>query len=145
MKQGRATSLPAGILAGGFAGLLFSVVGALVAGKMLDKEWIRMDSIGYAALIILLAGGYLAAQTAWLRVKHKRAVVGLGAGGIYYLMLLALTVVFFGGQYSGMGVTALLILAGSGSSVLVGLYRKSPGNSGKYGKQIRKIVQTDHR
>ena len=141
-KNGRAASLPAGILTGALTGLAVSVVGALAAGKMLDLEWIPIASIGYLAMVILLVSAYTASQSAWARVKHKRAAVSLGAGGSYYLMLLAVTALFFGGQYTGMGVTALMVLAGSGSSVLIGLYRKQPGNRGKYRKQIRKIVQT---
>lgn len=141
-KTGRAVSLPAGILTGALTGLAVSVAGAVIAGKMLDLEWIPMSSLGYGAMVILLVSSYFASRTAWTRVKHRRALVSLGAGGSYYLMLLAMTALFFGGQYSGMGVTALLVLAGSGSSVLAGLYRKQPGNPGKYRKQIRKIVQT---
>ena len=141
-KRGKAASIPAGILTGGITGLAISVAGAMLAGKMLDLEWIPMTSIGYLAMVILLVSAYTASQSAWARVKHKRAAVSMGAGGSYYLMLLAVTALFFGGQYTGMGVTALLVLAGSGSSVLIGLYRKQPGNRGKYRKQIRKIVQT---
>ena len=144
-KRGKAASIPAGILAGGVTGLAISVAGAVAAGKMLDLEWIPVASIGYGAMVILLASSYLASQMAWNRVKHQRILVSLGAGGSYYLMLLAMTALFFGGQYSAVGVTALLVLAGSGSSVLIGLYRKRPGKQGKYGKQIRKIVQSDHR
>lgn len=144
-KQGKAASIPAGILAGALMGLAVSIAGAMIAGKMLDLEWISIESIGYVAMIILLISSYLAGQIAWKRVKHQRAAVSLGAGGSYYLMLLAMTALFFGGQYSGMGVTALPVLAGSGSSVLIGLYHKHPRTQGKYGKQIRKIVQSDHR
>jgi len=144
-KRGKATSVPAGILTGGVTGLAVSVAGAMLAGKLLDQEWIPMESIGYCAMVILLVSAWLAAETAWARVKHKRAMVALGAGGSLYLMLLAMTALFFGGQYSGMGVTALLVLAGSGSSLLIGLYRKGTGNRGKYGKRIGKIVQSDYR
>ena len=34
----------------------------------------------------------------------------LAAGGGYYLCLLAITALFFGGQYQGVGVTALMVL-----------------------------------
>lgn len=144
-KRGKTMSMPAGILVGAATGLALAIAGAMAAGNMLDKMWIAMDSIGYAAMVILLISAFLAAQTAWNRIHHQRVAVSFGAGGVYYLMLLAMTALFFGGQYTGMGVTALLIFAGCGCSVLVGLYRKSPGNQGKYGKRIRKIVQSDYR
>ncbi len=144
-KRGKAMSMPAGILAGAGAGLASAIAGAVAAGNMLDRMWITMDSVGYAAMVILLISSFLAAQIAWNRVRHQRVAVSLGAGGVYYLTLLAMTALFFGGQYTGMGVTGMLIFAGCGCSVMIGLYRKSPGNQGKYGKRIGKIVQSDHR
>ena len=144
-KRGKTVSLPEGILTGGVTGLAVSVAGAMLAGKMLDKEWISMDVIGPAAMVILLLSGFVGAQMAWMQVRRQRAAVCLGAGAAYYLMLLAMTAVFFGGQYSGMGIAALMVLAGSGSVVLLGIYQKTPGNQRKYRKQIRKIAQTGGR
>jgi len=143
--RGRALSLPAGIGIGALTGLAITIAGAMAAGKLLDAEMIEMESVGYAAMVILLLSSYISSQMAWRKVKRQRAAVSLGAGGIYYLLLLAMTALFFGGRYSGMGVTALLVLAGNGSAVLLGLYGRRPGKRNSYPKQLRKIVQTDHR
>jgi hypothetical protein len=50
------------------------------------------------------------------------------SGGIYYLMLLAMTILFFGGHFRGMGVTALMVACGSILAILGGF---SKGRGGK--------------
>ena len=53
-------------------------------------------------------------------------------GVCYYLALLAMTALFFGGQYSALGVTALAVLAGSGGAALLSiLTEKSKNNHGR--------------
>lgn len=144
-KRGKTVSLPVGILSGGITGLAISVAGAMLAGKLLDKEWIPLGAVGPAAMGIVLLSGFFGAQMAWNRVRRQRAAVCFGAGGSLYLMLLAMTALFFGGRYSGMGTVGLMALAGSGCVVLQGMYQKAPGNQRKYRKQIRKIAQTSGR
>ena len=144
-KRGKTVSLPVGILTGGITGLAVSVAGAMLAGKLLDKAWIPLEAVGPAAMGIVLLSGFFAAQMAWNRVRRQRAAVCLGAGAVQYLMLLAMTALFFGGMYSGMGTVGLMVLAGCGSVVLLGMYQKAPGNQRKYRKQIRKIAQTGGR
>ena len=71
----------------------------------------------FISLAVTLAGAAVAVG----KIKRRRVYVCLLSGGIYYGILLAMTALFFGGQYQGMGVTALLVLAGSGLVALLGL------------------------
>ena len=50
--------------------------------------------------------------------------VCLLAGGIYWLTLLAITALFFGGQYHGIAATGATILAGCGTICLLGIRSK---------------------
>jgi hypothetical protein len=49
----------------------------------------------------------------------------MASGAGYYLTLLAMTALFFGGQYQGMGVTLGLVLAGAGTATLLSVKRKN--------------------
>ena len=68
-------------------------------------------------LLSSAAGAWVAAKM----VKLRWIVLCLGAGAVYFLTLLACTALFFGGQYEGVGVTFLVVLAGSGAVGLLGL------------------------
>lgn len=127
---GRAASLPASLAIGvGFA-LLWTVLGAMLVAKLVDNEVMPQESIGYGSMAILLTASFLAAAVSFGKLRRQRVPVCLGAGGAYFLCLLAVTALFFGGQYEGMGVTAVLVLLGAGAAILPGC-RGRGGNSRK--------------
>lgn len=118
---GRAVSMGAGLGMGACFALIWSILGAMITAKFLDMEMIAESAIGYCTAIILATASFGAAMIAYGKIKRLRTVVCLASGGIYFLMLLSATALMFGGQYTGVGVTALMILAGSGAAVLLGL------------------------
>lgn len=130
---GKTMSMPAGLALGGAVSLGITILGAVIAGKLLDGEVIPQSAIGYAAMAILLLASLAGALTACGKIKRQRLVVCLASGGIYYALLLSMTALFFGGQYNGMGVTALMVLAGCGLSIL--MESRSEGK----GRRKRKI------
>ena len=91
-------------------GAKMPIVG-LIAGALFADSWL---------------GG---AWVAWKKIKRLRLQVCLISGGIYYLMLLGMTILFFGGQFCGMGVTALMVACGSILPILGGF---SKGRGGKH-------------
>ncbi len=121
---GRAMSMPVGIAVGMAVSLLVTLAGALVLGWLIDNETMGINSIGYGAMIILLSASFLGALTAKTRIKHRALVVCLISGAGYYLSLLAITALFFGGQYQGMGVTFGLVLAGAVTAGLLSIKKK---------------------
>lgn len=112
--------MPAGLALGGLVSLAVTIAGSILAANLVLKEMISADSIGYCSMVILLLSSMLGSAAAVKRIKHRRLYVcGLSAI-IYYTTLLGVTALFFGGQYQGMGVTALVVLAGSGTVALLG-------------------------
>jgi len=126
---GTSKSIPVGICTGTGAALAATFAGSLFTAWLISFEKIGENAIGYCAIVILMLssmlGGYLAQAT----VKHQRLVMCTATGAAYYLSLLAITALFFGGQYQGMGVTALVVAAGVGVMILMGLKRSASHNS----------------
>ena len=125
---GRAMSLPAGIAVGVCVSLGMTLAGAVLLGVLMDGETLQMNSVGYGSMVILLVSSMTGPLVAKSLIKHRALLVCMASGAGYYLTLLAMTALFFGGQYHGMGVTALVVLAGTGCTMLLGLKSKKTGN-----------------
>ena len=121
---GTASSMPAGIAFGCGIGVFITVIGAMVSAKMIDGGMLAETAIGYSSMVILLVASYFGSCTAFLKTKRRRLFSCLICGGVYFGMLLVATALFFGGQYRGIGVTALLIAAGSGCAALIGFPKR---------------------
>lgn len=120
-STGRAMSMPGGVLLGASVSMVCTVAGAALTALLIDREILGEQMIGYGSMIILITASLLGSLFAWQKVKRQRMVVCLLSGLIYLLMLISLTALFFGGQYEAVGVTVILILAGSGTAVLMGM------------------------
>lgn len=118
---GRAVSMPVGLGLGAVFSLVWTLLGCILVGKLIHAEIMPENAIGYGAGGILLTGSFLSSLLAYHKIKRQRAMVCMIAGGIYFLCLLGITALFFGGQYQAVGVSAGLILSGSGAAVLLGL------------------------
>lgn len=128
-------SMPGGLAVGGGVSLGVTLLLSAVLAWLVHRETIAMENIGYGILVLLLMASFLGAETAFGRIRRQRLLVCGLSGLIYFALLLSITALFFGGQYSGVGVTALLILAGSGAAALLGLRR---GRGGKKIKSLRR-------
>lgn len=120
-RNGRASTMAGGLAAGAAVSIVLTLLLSVLVGKLADMEIISETAIGYAAMGILLLSSIAAAVVAIGRIKRQRLIIGLASGGIYYLMLLSITALFFGGRYTGMGVTALVVTAGCGAVILAGM------------------------
>lgn len=109
--SGTALSIPAGLGVGLLVGLVVTIAGAALAAWLLATEKIGESSAGYAAMVILALAAAFDALTAVYLIKKQRLQVSMLSGVCYYLTLLAMTALFFGGQYRGMGVSAIIVLA----------------------------------
>lgn len=116
---GRAMTLPGGLAMGLGVSMFVTVAATLILTKLVLGERMQMQNIGYGILILLIAASFLGAMVAQGRVKHRRLLVCILSGVVYYCVLLGSTALFFGGQYSAVGVTGLLVLAGSGAAALL--------------------------
>lgn len=124
--------MPVGLIAGGVFSLAGTLLLSAVLAKLVDTEIIPQERIGYGIMVLLLLCGFLGANEACRRIKRQYLIVSAISAGIYFLILLSITALFFGGQYSGIGVTAILILCGS---LLAALARSGKGEGRKRRKK----------
>lgn len=130
---GKALSIPVGIAVGLSASMILTLIGTAVMANLILSESLSENAIGYGAIVILLLSSAMGAWLAAALSKRRWMVVCLGAGGSYYLTLLGITALFFGGQYQGMGVTVLVVLGGCGAVGLLGL-REGKGGAKRHRK-----------
>lgn len=131
---GRAVSIPAGLTLGCISALLWTMAGVMLIAKLIDSEVIQETAIGYGASAILITASLLSSVLAFHKIKRQRVLICMAAGGTYFLSLLGITALFFGGQYQAVGVTAALVLAGSGTAVLLGVAPRGGKGHRRYKK-----------
>ena len=134
---GRAASIPSGLAAGAAVSMAVTAAICGLGAWLIASEIMPQQQIGYCSLAALLLSAALGAMTAMHRVKRKRLMVGLMSGGIYYAILIAITILFFDGSFQGMGVTLTVILVGSLLAILVNNRRQNAG-SGHRRRKIRR-------
>lgn len=118
---GTASSMAGGLALGAAISLGVTLIGAWISAFLIAKETLAESSIGYCAMVIIFLGALVGSSVAIGRIKTRRGYVCAASGAIYYGLLLSMTALFFGGQYTGMGVTALIVLAACGTVLLMGL------------------------
>lgn len=134
---GKASSIPGGLASGGIVSIAITVAGAMGAAWLIGNEKLQENQIGYCSMFILLASSFLGAKTAAAKIKHRILYMSILSGVIYYAVLLAITAIFFGGQYQAMGVTGLLVLAGSACGALISPKGKRGGRKQHIGHRHR--------
>ena len=128
-SNGRAMSVPAGVGIGIVISLVIMLSGAVLLSLLVASGKIPEDGYGFGVMITQLLAACLGALAAMVLVKHRKLMVcGLATGG-YFLVLLSICALFFGGEYTGIGTTAVLILAGGAAAAVLGLREKK--SSGK--------------
>ena len=116
---GRASSVPSGLAAGAAVSMAVTVIICSLAAWLITSEIIPQKQIGYCSLAALLLSAILGSMTAMSRMKRKQLIVSLMSGGIYYGLLMGVTILFFDGSFQGMGVTLVAVLVGSVIAVLI--------------------------
>lgn len=110
---GRAATIPIGLLTGGVTALASTLALTAVLAKLMDGEILPEENIGYGVMMLLLVSSFLGSATACGRVKRRYLLTAALSGAVYVGILLSITALFFGGQYSAVGVTVLLAFCGS--------------------------------
>ena len=133
--SGRAASMPAGLLTGTALSLGITLLLAALAAWLVLEEVIEETHIGYCVMVILMAASFLGALTACGRIKRQRLLVCMLSGSVYFLLLMSITALFFGGQYEAVGVTGILVFGGSMLAVL------SSGSNSREGKRRKRRLR----
>lgn len=134
---GKTMSMPAGLAVGGLTSLGVTLGMGMALAWLIHKERMGMENVGYGIMVLLLAASFLGAEVAYCQIRRQRMLVCGLSGVVYMAILLSMAALFFGGQYSGVGVTALVILAGCGTAGLLGL-RQGRGGSSRKHRRIRR-------
>ena len=95
--------------------ILVAIFAAMISTETIDNAW-----ADYCTLLVLLLSATLGSMTAIRSATEKKLYLGLSVGGIYLLVLLAMTALLFGGQYRGVGVSAFVVFSGAILAVLMG-------------------------
>lgn len=123
--KGTAVPMPTGIAVGTITSLMITVVLAALLTWLALHGKISEDSLGYYIMGILALASFLGPVLSAGKIKRRRMLVCGITGAAYYAVLLLCTALMFGGQYKGLGVTALLVFGGSVVAGVLGL--KKPG------------------
>ena len=133
--KGITMGVPVGLAIGVLISLIITLAGTALASYLLVKEKIGEGTIGFAAILILSIAAIIGALCAVSVVKRLRLQVCLMTGAGYYLSLLALTALFFGGRYQGMGISALIVLGGCALVAFI------PTKSGQFFKKKKRAYR----
>ena len=126
LRSGGKTRSAAGAMAISAAvSMGITIAAASIVAYGLHKEQITWEQAGYWIMGLLFAASFAGAKSAYAATKRQRLTVSGMAGMLYWGLLLCLTALFFGGDYEAVWVTAGIICAGSGTSVL--LSKPDPG------------------
>lgn len=123
MQKTKGTAMP--MITGVLVGAAISVMLTLAAAVLLT--WLlfagKMDEyfLGYAVLGALLIASITGALFAAIKIKRRKGAVCFITGGIYWLCLLSFTGIFFGGNFQGLGTSAIVVVVGSGTALVLGL------------------------
>lgn len=117
--QGRASSLPGGILQGLMMGCMITILFLAVSATLIQKEILPMKNIGYCIMVTLFAAAFISAKTASGKVQRQKGAVCLLSGFVYFALLLGMTALLFGGQFGAVGATGGMVAAGSICALLL--------------------------
>lgn len=120
-------SIPAAIGIGALISLLTMIIGTAVMTLLLANQTIEENTVGYGVLLVIILSVVIGSTVSILLARSRVLIVSLCTALTFALVLLAMTAMFFGGQYSGVPVT-LLVMAGSAISValIAGKYINKP-------------------
>lgn len=128
--KGTAISMPVGIVMGvALSALLTCGLAAVVTWLALEGK-IEAEEVGYISLVMIVLSSMLGALLSAVKTKRRWMLVCFITGIAYYLTLLCITAIFFGGNYRGCGVTAMLVLIGSVCAGMLGLMKRRFRGSG---------------
>lgn len=117
-QTGRSPSLMNAVLKGTGIAIGWTVLCAMIIAKLIDGEVMPMESVGYGSMAAHLSAVYLGALAAYKSAGHMGDAAAGITGGSYYMILLLVNALFFGGQFTGLGITLTLVVLASGAVIL---------------------------
>lgn len=118
-QNGRATSMTQGLITGLAINFIITLAATAILAKMIDREILPWQNIGYAIIPVLIFGSFAGAYTACQKIKRQKLGVSMLSGLLYWIALMAMTALFYGGKYESVAVTAALIMVGCFAAFLL--------------------------
>lgn len=134
---GTAMSMPGGIAMGVCFSVVISIAGALIMTAMISNQSMPFESVGMGCVVLIAAAALSGAYLATLLVKRRNLLVCGITGLAYFLILLSVSAMFFGGTYSGVGMGALMVLLGAGGATALSIVLKKKPNWNKRNRAFR--------
>lgn len=135
---GRALSMPASFAIGVCISLGMTLILSAILAKLVSSEKVEWERVGYWIMAILLTASSIGAKATCLMIKRRKAMSCLIAGVLYWLGLLIIAALFYGGQYSGIGVTGLVVLFGCTAVCLLELRGERGASAAVLNRKKRK-------
>jgi hypothetical protein len=113
--MGRSLGIPVGLAIGAVVSLLITIGAAALFAWLLSAEKIGEGAVESLRMLTHCISAIAGSIVSYILVKRMRLQVCLISGVCYYILLIGMTALFFGGQYSALGISALIILVSSGA------------------------------
>jgi len=110
---------------------IITVLGTVAGAYLIQKEMIQQENIRIVVTAVLTLSSAAGACTAMYAAKRMKLQTSILSGVSYFLLLLSMTALFFGGQYDGIMVAALAIMAGCSVAALLNILPNKRGKSYK--------------
>ena len=134
-RTGRTLSMPAGLAAGSGISMVITLALSILLAQLVSMEKLGWDHVGYGIIVILITASAIGTKTACVMVRRRKLLLCIVSAVLYWLILFMLTALFFGGQYSGIGVTGMIIFSASTAVCMGELKNETRQKSGGYGKK----------
>lgn len=132
--SGRSPSLGKSVAAGVLLGTVWTLLCAVVLAKLIDSGVMPMEKVGYGSMAAVLSAVFAGASLAGRKAGHMVVQAAVISGAAYFLCLILVNAMFFGGSYSGMWVTLILVALATALAVL-----PAGKGSGRRGRKRYKI------
>lgn len=121
-RSGKSVSVPMGLGLSLAMNVVITTVSAVVIAVMVEQGKIAWEAVGYWIMFTILTSSFVGTRVAISSIKTQAFMVAIMSGTVFWVCLLCMTALFFGGNYSSVFETALLIFGGSITAALI----KSP-------------------
>ena len=116
--KGKSTTAVGAMAKGVLWAVLLTLAGAVTLGKLVDRQILQMESVGYGAMAVLGVSAWVAASSAIKGMYGNRYLNAAIGSGVYFAVLLLVNALFFGGEYPGFWSGLAVTLLGMGTAVL---------------------------
>lgn len=99
--------------------VLTMILGNAVSAWLITSERIQESAAGYCILATLIASIAIGGLTAMRKMQEKRLPLMLLVGAEVFLFLVVLKMLFFSGEWDGVGVTAGIIVGCSAALAIL--------------------------